>query len=276
VARRSNDTRETVLGTRIRSGPEVARAIMISDLHVPNDGGAVVEALGGALAAADRLGAVVFVLGDLFDTYVSRAQIEVGVWREVAARFANAVAGGGRVVVLAGNRDFLLGPEFVRAGGVELVAGGYRARIGGVDTLLLHGDELCQNDRPYQRAKRWLRAPVTRWLARRLPVAVARRVAERARSRSRRVIAAGDQERFLPTRAAVAAAFATGAERLVFGHIHRHASGRVGDGTYRVLPAFDVTATGLVVAADRCEPVRFAADGAFESLPEPSACPFGS
>jgi len=244
VERRANDTRAVgpgqVLGTAIRTGPAAARAVLISDLHVPRDGGAVVEALGGALAAAARLSAVVFVLGDLFDTYVSRGQIRVGVWREVTARFAAAVNGG----------------------------------VGEVDTLLLHGDELCQNDRPYQRAKRWLRAPVARWLARRLPVAVALRVAERARARSRRVIAQGDQQRFLPTRPAVAAAFATGAQRLVFGHIHRHAQGRVGDRDYRVLPAFDATATGLVVAPGRCQPVRFAADGGFEPVPEPAELPF--
>ena len=59
------------------------------------------------------------------------------------------------------------------ASGAELVAGRYRCERGGADTLLVHGDELCQNDLPYQRAKRWLRHPLTRWVARRLPVALA-------------------------------------------------------------------------------------------------------
>lgn len=219
-----------VLGTTVHTGPAAASAFLISDLHVPQGGGAVVDGLAGALHAALRGRSALFVLGDLFDSYVSRAQIRTGVWRDVAARCRKAAQDGLRIVVLPGNRDFLLGPEFVRASGAELVAGGYRATLGGVDTLLLHGDELCQNDLPYQRAKRWLRAPAVRWLGRRLPLGVALAVAERARRRSRAVIAGGDQGRFLPSEQAVRAAFATGVARLAFGHVHRHAHGRVGDG----------------------------------------------
>jgi UDP-2,3-diacylglucosamine hydrolase len=110
----------------------------------------------------------VFVLGDLFDSYVSRRQVAFGVWRDVAAAFAGAAAVGTEVWLLCGNRDFLLGPEFAAASRVHLVDGGVRTRLAGADTLLLHGDELCQNDLPYQRAKRWLRHPLTRAVARRL------------------------------------------------------------------------------------------------------------
>jgi len=269
-----------LLGTVLTRGAPAERAALISDLHVPADGGDVVAALQAAIDAAARERAALFVLGDLFDSYVSRAQVKVGVWRDVAARFAAAGAAGTRVVLLVGNRDFLLGPEFARASGVELVHGGYRAALGGVDTLLLHGDELCQNDLPYQRAKRWLRSAPVRGFARMLPLSLARRAAERARRRSQQVIRAGDQTRFLPSERAVAAAFATGAERLVFGHIHRHAAGSFGDGRgqrrYHVLPAFDATATGLWVAADGARPVRFDAAGEAVGVEQPPPCPWSA
>ena len=60
------------------------------------------------LAAATAQRATLLVLGDLFDSYVSRAQVRHGVWREVAGLFAHAVAAGVPVAMLVGNRDFLL------------------------------------------------------------------------------------------------------------------------------------------------------------------------
>lgn len=265
-----------VLGTPVRLlDGDGAPAILISDLHVPAGGGPVVDALLGALAAARDRRARVFVLGDLFDTYVSRKQVRTGVWRDVARAFAAAVAAGVPVAVLHGNRDFLLGPEFAAASGCDLVAGGLRVRLGGRDTLLLHGDELCQNDLPYQRAKRWLRSPVLGFVARRLPLGLALAVAERARKKSRKVVSSGDQRRFLPTGGALEAAFALVPDRLVFGHIHRFSHGTCGGGEYWVLPAFDEQGIGLVVtAADGVVPVRFVGrEGRCESVPAPGPLP---
>lgn len=261
----------TVLGTRVFALAEPApAAFLISDLHVPADGGQALAHLHHAVAAAEAARAALFVLGDLFDSYVCRAQVRHGVWRDVAARFAAAGRAGVRVTVLHGNRDFLLGAEFAAASGARIVAGGLRGAIGGVDTLLLHGDELCVNDLPYQRAKRWLRHPLTRAFARCLPLRMGLAVAERARRKSRMVIQAGDQQRFLPTGGAVAAAFTGGAARLVFGHIHRFATGRVGEGEYWVLPAFDASGVGLRCEGGAVAPVAFEAGGRVQAVPRPS------
>jgi UDP-2,3-diacylglucosamine hydrolase len=263
-----------VLGTDIHVlATPCERALLVSDLHIPADGGAVLAALGDAVAAARAARAPLFLLGDVFDTYVARGQVRVGVWREVAALLAGLAADGLPVHVLHGNRDFLLGAEFAAASRAVVVAGGLRARLGGVDTLLLHGDELCQNDLPYQRAKRWLRHPLTRAVARSLPVWLAVRIAARARRRSAMVIAAGDQRRFLPTAAAVDAAFATGVDRLVFGHIHRFSCGQRGRGGYRVLPAFDVDAVGVAIDAAGWRAVRFRPGGQTEPVADPGPCP---
>ena len=264
-----------VLGTPILAlERSVAKALLISDLHVPEGGGAVVEALQRVLLAARHEHAELFVLGDLFDSYVSRGQVGHGCWRDVALAFAAAVAEGVPITMLHGNRDFLLGDEFVAASGVQLAAGGVRVRLGGVDTLLLHGDELCLNDLPYQRAKRWLRSAPVRWLARNLPVRVALAAAARARAKSRRVIAGGDQSRFLPTMAALEAVMASGVGRLVFGHIHQHCHGRHGAFDYWVLPAFDRDTIGLLVGADGVRPVQFPVGGGLAPVAVPGPCSF--
>lgn len=264
-----------VLGTAVIAGADVARAVLISDLHLAVGGGAL-DGFDAALAYTEQRGATLFVLGDLFDSYVSKAQVRVGIWRDVAVRLAAATARGLPVVLLVGNRDFLLGDEFAFASGVRLVHGGYRARLGGLDTLLLHGDELCQNDLPYQRARRWLRSAPVRLLARRLPLRLAERLAERARQRSRAVVRSGDQSRFLPSGRAVARAFETGVERLVFGHIHRHATGSFGDdgARYHVLPAFDEQSIGLCFEAGEVTPHRFAGPGPVVPVAAPPPCPW--
>lgn len=263
----------SVLGTDIRAGAPSERAVLISDLHVGTDGGQVLRSLDAAVAVARQSADALFVLGDLFDSYVCRGQIRVGIWRDVAARFAAATQAGLRIVLLVGNRDFLLGPEFVAASGVELVTGGYRVELGGVDTLLVHGDELCQNDVPYQKAKRWLRHPFTRLIARSMPVALAKRAAEKARKKSQNVIQSGDQTRFLPSERAVATAFAVGVERLIFGHIHRHARGSFAAGFYHVLPAFDQDGVGLLVTPGAWRPVRFHGGGADAPVADEVALP---
>jgi UDP-2,3-diacylglucosamine hydrolase len=266
-----------VLGTPVHRLPAaVADALLISDLHVPADGGQALARLRAAVDFVCRSRLPLFVLGDLFDSYVCRAQAGVGVWREVAGLLAAVASTGAPVHLLHGNRDFLLGAEFAAASGAHIVAGGLRVPLGGVDTLLLHGDELCVNDRPYQRAKRWLRSAPVRHLCRALPLSLALWVAARARARSQRVVQRGDQQRFLPTGGAVDAALATGVRRLVFGHIHRHARGGRGGGEYLVLPAFDATGIGFLVRDGGIAAVCFGGpEGPPEPVPPPPPLPLG-
>lgn len=265
----------TALGTRVHAlAQPCERALLVSDLHLTAAVGAPFAALGHAVAAARRERRALFLLGDVFDSYVARGQVRVGVWRDTATLLRTLADDGLAAHLLHGNRDFLLGPEFAAASGAVVVAGGLRGAIGGVDTLLLHGDELCQNDLPYQRAKRWLRHPLTRALARSLPVALAVRVAARARAKSAMVIRSGDQTRFLPTAAAVDAAFASGAKRLAFGHIHHFAWGQRRGGEYRVLPAFDADPVGIAVDPAGWRAVRCGEAG-LEPVADPGPCPFG-
>lgn len=268
-----------VLGTRLfELPPPAARwttTLIVSDLHVPVGGGPVVERLQAWLDLAATARARLFVLGDLFDSVVSPRQAGIGVWREVAGRCAAAVAAGAELTVLHGNRDFLLGRRFAAASGARVVPGGVLTTLAGRPALLLHGDELCRNDLPYQRAKRWLRSPWVKALAHCLPLSTAARLAERARQRSRIVVASGDPDRFDPTTGAVTAAFATGVDLLVFGHIHRPARGRTTGGEYCILPAFDEQGIGLAVV-DRSVHYASVFGGRLQPCPDPPARAFAA
>ena len=242
-----------IAGTRIEEAEDDDRAytVLVSDLHIQADGGEVLRRFCDLVDdAAGQPNPRLLVLGDLFDAYAGPKQARVGVWLEVCSRLARAAAAGLSITLLHGNRDFMLDRAFAERAKCRVVAGGLRLRLGERTCLLLHGDELCQRDLPYQRAKRILRHPMTRAVVRSLPLPVALSLADRARKRSTAVVASGDQSRFDPVASAMIEVFASGAEVLVFGHIHRPARGhfdRAGvGGEYAILPAFDEGAVHLV------------------------------
>ncbi|MCB9868691.1 MAG: UDP-2,3-diacylglucosamine diphosphatase [Planctomycetes bacterium] len=240
----------SVLGTRIERAvdDDRARTVLVSDLHIPDYGGDAAECFFRLIARATAAQSTrVVVLGDLFDAYVGPKMLRVGIWRETAMVLADAASRGLSVTVLHGNRDFMFDAEFAAAASCRVVAGGLDATLGDRRAVLLHGDELCQNDLPYQRAKRWLRHPWTCAFLRRLPLRTGLRMAARARARSRQVIGRGDPTRFDPTAAALREVFAAGFALLVFGHIHRAARGAFpGGGEYAILPAFDDDGVHLI------------------------------
>lgn len=261
-----------------------ARAVLVSDLHLQTAADPAFAQLRGALQVAERQAgqgqpALCVLLGDVFDSFASPRQVSVGVWAAVAAALAEFTARGGRAFVLHGNRDFLLGASFAAASGATVVPGALQLELGGVPTLLAHGDEFCVRDVPYLRAKKLLRSRFVKWLSDTLPQRAALAIANRARARSRRSVArgamGGDPLRFLPTAAAVGSAYAFGARRVVFGHIHRHACGDLPGGSYAVLPAFDAAGVGFVVGPQGIASVRFTVDGGVEPVAEPGPCPFG-
>lgn len=247
----------TIAGTPVEhaADDDRARTVLVSDLHIPDDGGEPFEMFERLLEDAASVGDTcrVIVLGDLFDAYIGPKQARVGVWKRTVDTLVAAADRGVSITLLHGNRDYMLDQDFAALAGCRVVAGGLRIELDGQPGLLLHGDELCQRDLPYQRAKKFLRHPMTKALLRRLPLGFALRLAARARNRSEVVIGSGDQTRFDPVATAIDEAFASGADLLVFGHIHRPARGPYGaDGKqYAILPAFDTEGVHLVHAAGR-------------------------
>jgi len=123
---------------------------------------------------------------------------------------------------MPGNRDFLVGAEFAAEAGLELLPDPCRREIGGLPTLLMHGDTLCTDDADYQRFRVQVRAPAwrTAFLAR--PLAERKREIEALRARS-------EAEKMIKPPAimdvnadAVSAALrAHDARVLIHGHTHR-------------------------------------------------------
>jgi len=179
------------------------------------------------------------VLGDLFDYWVGMAQMRFRATSRVVEALSARVAGGTRIDILTGNRDFLLDRRFERRTGCHVHPSGFATEMpGGQRVSFIHGDELCTLDRRYQRMRRVLRSGPVRWLAPRLP-GLADLAARRLRRVSRKEVSRKRDEVVALQEGAAAKWLArTGADLLVCGHAHRYRDVRVGSARWLVLDAF--------------------------------------
>ena len=192
----------------------------------------VADAHGGANEAADAallalLDAApartssLLILGDLFLAWLGEDRLLTAAQREVLERLRSFRAGGGRVDFVVGNRDYLaraqLDSSFDR-----VIEGEAILDLGGVPTLVTHGDRLDARDRAYHLWFALSRSGPVTALAKILPSAIATRVPaalERRLSRTNLQYKTGD----LPIPALEALgrrARAAGAARALVGHYH--------------------------------------------------------
>ena len=167
----------------------MAPTLFISDLHLSADRPELVEALHALLRGPARGAAAVYVLGDLFDSWVGDDQLRQPIAAGVAAEFAALAASGTPVHFQRGNRDFVLGERFATAAGGSLLADEVVLDLYGKPTLIMHGDQLCTDDVAYQRFRAFWRDPVHQRRTLALPYFVRQGLALFFRFMSRRATA---------------------------------------------------------------------------------------
>jgi UDP-2,3-diacylglucosamine hydrolase len=171
----------------------------------------------------------------------------------VAQALRRLAEGGMPVYLMHGNRDLLLGVQFLQASGAQLLADPCVALVGagqgqGLELLLSHGDAYCTLDLPYQAFRRQAREPMFQaaFLAR--PLEQRRALLGQARMQSE----AGKQQKAEQimdvTPEAIAAAMrAAGVRHMLHGHTHRPARHEFeldgAQATRWVLPDWDLDAT---------------------------------
>jgi UDP-2,3-diacylglucosamine hydrolase len=133
-------------------------ALLISDLHLDEAKPHLTEIFVKFMAGQARTAPELYLLGDLFEYWIGDDEDA-----PIAETFANAVRGvsdsGTKVYFMHGNRDFLLGDKYAARCGMTLLNDPVVRKIGGVDTLLTHGDRYCTNDAKYMAARAQYRHP---------------------------------------------------------------------------------------------------------------------
>ncbi len=211
------------------------RAFFISDLHL-DERDAATQARFEAFMRDDAPGAArLYVLGDLLHVWLGDALLARDAYAsDVCARFRQLAAGGTRVFIARGNRDFMIGETFARACSAELLAPETVITLGRHRVLLMHGDELCSDDVSYQRARRVLRSSAFRAFGNCLPRLVREAIARRLRR-------ASDAHKAMTAMSIMDANIHTiedamrrhGVDCLIHGHTHRPAHHTLPDGRQR-------------------------------------------
>lgn len=198
--------------------------LLLSDLHLSPAQPRAVAAFHAFARGPAREASAVYILGDLFDWWIGDDQLRDRFYRGVAEALRGIRDAGAAVFVARGNRDFLLAEDFAAAAGATLLSERTVVDLGGVATLLAHGDELCTDDVAYQRFRAHSRTP--QWRARilRKPYWLRRAIALYLRLRSRGATARKDESIMDVNDQAVAEAFRMhGVRRMIHGHTHRPA-----------------------------------------------------
>lgn len=195
--------------------------LFISDLHLDPSRPRVTRLFRDFLAGEARRAEALYVLGDLFEAWIGDdAAGEED--RETMRALRQLTDSGVPAYFMRGNRDFLVGEEFARQTGMQLLEDPQVVELYGERVLLSHGDVLCIDDTDHMAFRKMVLDPA--WQRDFLSRSVAERqaFADRARAESMQQgqnksleimdVNAAEVERVMSGH---------GVRRLIHGHTHR-------------------------------------------------------
>lgn len=197
--------------------------LFVADLHLDASRPAQTAEFVRFLKTETRPAQALYILGDLFEFWIGDDDPAEGL-DEVVGALRTCAAQGTAVKFLHGNRDFLLGADFARRTGIEILAARQVVDLHGTPTLIEHGDLLCTDDVAYQRYRRRIRHPAMLALLGRLPRSWRMRMARRLRRISAQAIAEKSETIMDVNEETVRQVMRSeGVYAMVHGHTHRPA-----------------------------------------------------
>lgn len=225
---------------------------IIADSHAGQDP-ASDAALSRLIDQAASASTDLLLLGDLFVVWLGRPRFWTDRQQTIMRHIANAQSAERRTTFIVGNRDYLVTPALEPTYFDAIHADETVLDVGGVPTLVVHGDRTNPDDRAYANWYRLSRNAATTWILRHLPSAAGRGLAFRVEARLRptnRPIKDGG----LPMPGLFALgrrAKALGARRALIGHYHMHRVIDVPDGVPVIIaPAWYESRQFLRTTAD--------------------------
>lgn len=201
--------------------------LFVSDIHLevgkPHLTAIFVAFLRGPARKAETL----YLLGDIFEVWIGDDDTAPLV-KQIASELRALADSGTKIYFMHGNRDFLLREQYASAAGMHLLEDPTVLDIGGIRTLLGHGDRYCTDDHAYQsfrtksRNPQW-QAKVLGWplWRRRLTARVARFLSKRNYQKKLRETGDPNQIADVVPEAVAADFQAHGVRRMIHGHTHR-------------------------------------------------------
>lgn len=162
-----------------------------------------------------------YILGDFFEVWVGdddASPFNVSIIHALREITDHKIP----VYLMPGNRDFLIGHQFAKQAGCQLLKDPTLIDLYGVPTLLAHGDQLCTKDSKHQIFRKYTQHPIFRTIFLALPLWLRKKIARMIRQKSQKHTATTSYDLMDVTPEAVTSLLKKyGASRLIHGHTHK-------------------------------------------------------
>ena len=122
--------------------------LFISDLHLDPSRPAVSRAFFQFLKSEVINADALYILGDFFEVWIGDDD-DSELVQSVISSLRDLTASGIPIFLMHGNRDFLIGTQFLEHSGCQLLEDPTVIDLYGQTILLMHGDTLCTDDLAY-------------------------------------------------------------------------------------------------------------------------------
>ncbi|HJV73801.1 MAG TPA: UDP-2,3-diacylglucosamine diphosphatase [Noviherbaspirillum sp.] len=211
------------LNLKNKAQPEPV-ALFVSDVHLqaalPRTTQAFIDFLRNHAIKAQQL----YLLGDLFEYWAGDDDLATSYNAEIVHNIRGVSDAGVAIFWIPGNRDFLVGEDFARTAGLNLLPDPFIANIAGQRIVLTHGDAQCTDDQAYMAFRAQVREPAWQREFLAMPLAKRKALIEGMRNGSREAQRSKSYEIMDVNCAAIASLHETsGCAIMIHGHTHRPA-----------------------------------------------------
>ena len=131
----------------------------ISDLHLDPARAETYDKFARYLRSIKSDAQQLYILGDLFDYWIGDDGLDLIGHHQAVELLEELTESGTHISLMHGNRDFLIGEDFLSRFSGTLIPDPQLIVIGGKVVLLMHGDSLCTDDVEHQRYREIVLSP---------------------------------------------------------------------------------------------------------------------
>ena len=159
------------------------KTLFISDLHLEENHPEITQEFLKLLANCDSSIDALYILGDLFEAWIGDDH-KTPFHQQIIRALKSTTEKGLPIYFMHGNRDFLIGKQFLRETGCKLLSDEEKITLYGTPVLLMHGDTLCTRDIAYLKARKWGHHRLLQFLFLLLPLKIRQKIADNMRKKS--------------------------------------------------------------------------------------------